>query len=307
MCRVEANGKRIACSANAFGRILGEEGILPAGAQILDRQYVGVVDENDNIGPKRQRKVLTGGRFVSTEDELENCARVLLDAPVQVFTEEFVEIFANEDVGLREKTKMLRQMLKRLVTEKIERVRGELARKIGQPRARGIAVNVAGTQQNGSVARKDTRVVINDASVSIEMCAQFLRNERMENGEPRLREEDVENFSYAMLFRNPELVNAMKKQANAAFIDHPEWHITMEDKRKMLQRDVRAGVLETQIDAEHREDINSENEDAEMAAFADENVVDGAPISSQNKNYSQRQFSVLEDVANQFQFQNEEW
>ena len=150
-------------------------------------------------------------------------------------------------------------------------------------------------------------MVINDASISIEMCAQFLRNERMENGEPRLREEDVENFSYAILFRNPELVNAMKKQANAAFIDHPEWHITMEDKRKMLHRDVCAGVLETQIDAEHREEINSENEDAEMAAFADENVVDGAPISSQNKNYSQRQFSVLEDVANQFQFQNEEW
>ena len=36
------------------------------GTQVLVQQYVGIMNDDGDVHSKRQRKVLTGGRFVST-------------------------------------------------------------------------------------------------------------------------------------------------------------------------------------------------------------------------------------------------
>ena len=82
-----------AASKAAFGRLLNVGDCLPVGTQVLEQQYCGIVNDDGVVGDKRQRKVLTGGRFVSTEDELGACANTLLEMPREVFKSEFREIF----------------------------------------------------------------------------------------------------------------------------------------------------------------------------------------------------------------------
>ena len=89
--RVQSNGTQIAVSKLIFGKALNVGDCLPVGAQVLDQQFVGSVNEDGTVRDARQRKVLTGGRFVSTEDELGACAAKLLEMPRDVFQESFVK------------------------------------------------------------------------------------------------------------------------------------------------------------------------------------------------------------------------
>lgn len=91
------------------------------------QQFVGIVNDNSDVVDKRQRNVLTGGRFVATEDELGACASALLEMPSDVFKSEFSEIFELEKIAERDKTKTVSKMLKQRIQEHIKRVRGSLA------------------------------------------------------------------------------------------------------------------------------------------------------------------------------------
>ena len=79
--RVQSNGARVAVNKTMFAHALTLCDCLPIGAQALDRQHVGVVNENGDVLAKRQRRVLTGVRFVSTEEELGACASTFLEMP----------------------------------------------------------------------------------------------------------------------------------------------------------------------------------------------------------------------------------
>ena len=78
---VRSNGTHVAVSKSNFGRALCADDFLLVGSQVLAQQFVGIVNENGDVVDKRQRKVLTGVRFVSTEEELGACASTFLEMP----------------------------------------------------------------------------------------------------------------------------------------------------------------------------------------------------------------------------------
>lgn len=63
----------VAASKASFGRLMNIGDCLPVGAQVLEQQYCGIVNDDGVMGDKRQRKVLTGGRFVFTECSRPSC------------------------------------------------------------------------------------------------------------------------------------------------------------------------------------------------------------------------------------------
>ena len=100
----------------------------------------------------------------------------------------------------------------------------------------------------------------------------------------------------AHCLRNPALLNA-----NNLYESHPEWHLTAEERRNMLQRERRAGINETQMDAVA--DTISEHEDTEMADFDEDinqqRINDSPPDNARtNKDLSGRQRCVLQDIIN---------
>lgn len=300
--RVQSNGALAAVNARVFGRALNVGACLPVGTQVLDQQFVGIVDNDGAVGAKKQRKVLTGGRFVSTEDELGACASKLFDMPRGIFKDEVRDILESEEMADRDKTKELSQMLKRCIHEHVQRVRGPRAQLRTEPRAARVArdpgANASTSQPRAIVPRKNTGEVIDDETVSVEMMREYLRS----NG--RLREEDVADFMTCHCLRTPTFLNALVKQANALYESHPEWHLTAEERRSMLQRERREGVIETQMDAA-RADAMLDHDDTEMEDSDDDiNHQSTERPQSVNarttKDVSGRQRAVLEDIINEY-------
>ena len=275
---------------------------LPTGTKVY-RQYVSILDANGAVERKSQCKVLTGGRFISTEEELGACAGKLLEMPIHVFTREFAEIFADPDVHPRGKTEAARAKLKECISEHLRHALGKLARSRTERGARDVVADTNAEQKTGRVERRNTGEVINDNAAHIEMCAEYLSNQVDENGIPQLRAEHVEDFKTSQMLRTPEMLRALIKQANAWHAEHPEWELTAGERQEMLQRERRMGVLETQIDDAPREPIDSRNEDIDMADL-EENLFAGSIASSpsesmRTKDLSQRQRGVLQNVINQ--------
>jgi hypothetical protein len=130
------------------------------------------------------------------------------------------------------------------------------------------------------------------------MMREYLRS----NG--RLREEDVADFMTCHCLRTPTFLNALVKQANALYESHPEWHLTAEERRSMLQRERREGVIETQMDAA-RADAMLDHDDTEMEDSDDDiNHQSTERPQSVNarttKDVSGRQRAVLEDIINEY-------
>ena len=156
LMRAPTNGALVAVNKQIFGRALNIGDCLPVGAQVLDSQYVGIVNDNGDVHSKRQRRVLTGGRFVSTEDELGACASALLELPIVFLKREFREILASEEMADRDKTKEMSKMLKQRIQEHLERVRGTRA----QSRADRVARDpgaIASTSQPQTIVPKEYR------------------------------------------------------------------------------------------------------------------------------------------------------
>ena len=208
-----------ACTPQIFGRVWLHPHRLPTGTRVF-RQFVSILDANGAVERKSQCKVLTGGRFISTEEELGACAWKLLEMPIHVFTREFAEIFADPDVHDRDKTEAACTKLKEIISEHLQHALGKLA-----------------VSRTSRVARRNTGEVINDNSAHIEMCAEYLSNQVDKNGIPRLRAEHVEDFKTSQVLRTPEMLRALIKQANAWHAEHPEWELTAGEQREMLQRE----------------------------------------------------------------------
>jgi len=296
---VRSNGAHVAVSKSNFGRALSADGFLPAGAQVLAQQFVGIVNENGDVVDKRQRKVLTGVRFVSTEEELGVCANKLFEMPKDVFNSEFLEVFESADMPVRDKTKKLSKMLKQRIQQHVERVRGTLAQTRVDRVPRDPGANAAASQPQTIVQRKNTGEVINDETAGGEMVVEYLRSRG------RLREEDVEDFLTCRCLRTTPLLHALVKQANALYESHPEWHVTVDERRDMLRRERREGISETQMDTAAQMDARSEDEDTEMEHFDDD--IDRPNFNSSesgiaraNKDLSGRQRTVLQDIVNEF-------
>jgi len=187
--------------------------------------------------------VLTGGRFVSTEDELGACANTLLEMPRDVFKSEFREIFEVLKKDDRTKTKEASEMLKQCIQEHVVRVRGTRAQTRVDRIARDPGAIASTSQPQTIFPRRNTNQVIEDETVGGEMMAEFLCSQG------RLREEDVENFVMCHCLRTTTFLNAVVKQANALYESNPDWHVTAKERRNMLRRERREGVSETQMDA----------------------------------------------------------
>ena len=226
---------------------------LPTGTKFY-RQYVSILDANGAVERKSQCKVLTGGRFISTEEELGACAGKLLEMPIHVFTREFAEIFADPGVHPRGKTEAARAKLKECISESTSDTLSVLVRSRTEGGARDVVADTNAAQTTGRVERRITGEVINNNPAHIEMCAEYLSNQVDENGMPRLRAEHVEDFKTSQVLRTPEMLRALTKQAKR-HAEHPEWELTAGEQREMLQRERRTGVLETQIDDAPREPI----------------------------------------------------
>ena len=125
--RQQSKVSHTAASRAAFGRRLNVGDCLPVGTQVLEQQCFGIVNDNDVVGDKRQRKVLAGGKFVSTEDELGACANTLLEMPRDVFKSEFCEIIEAVKKEDRNKSKEASKVLKHCIQEHVDRVRGTRA------------------------------------------------------------------------------------------------------------------------------------------------------------------------------------
>jgi hypothetical protein len=140
------------------------------------------------------------------------------------------------------------------------------------------------------VQRRNTGEVINDETAGGEMVVEYLRSRG------RLREEDVEDFLTCRCLRTTSFLHALVKQANALYESHPEWHLTVDERRDVLRRERRAGISETQMDTAARMDATSKDEDTEMENFD----VDRPNFNSSesgnaraNKDLSGRQRTVL--------------
>ena len=193
-------------------------------------------------------------------------------------------------------------MLKRCIHEHVQRVRGPRAQLRTEPRAARVArdpgANASTSQPRAIVPRKNTGEVIDDETVSVEMMREYLRSKG------RLREEDVADFMTCHCLRTPTFLNALVKQANALYESHPEWHLTAEERRSMLQRERREGVIETQMDAA-RADAMLDHDDTEMEDSDDDiNHQSTERPQSVNarttKDVSGRQRAVLEDIINEY-------
>ena len=112
------------------------------------------------------------------------------------------------------------------ISEHIQRALGKLAVSRTERGARDVVANTNAGQTTGLVERRNTGEVINDNSVHIELCAEYLSNQVDENGMPRLRAEHVEDFKTSQVLRTPEMLRALIKQANAWHAEHPEWELT---------------------------------------------------------------------------------
>jgi hypothetical protein len=284
-----------AASKAAFGRLLNVGDCLPVGTQVLEQQYCGIVNDDGVVGDKRQRKVLTGGRFVSTEDELGACANTLLEMPRDVFKSEFREIFEAVEKDDRTKTKEASEMLKQCIQEHVIRVHGTRAQTRVDRVARNPGAIASTSQPQTIVPRRNTNEVIEDETVDGEMMAEFLCSRG------RLREEDVQDFLLCHCLRTDTFLNAVIKQANATYESNPAWHMTAEERRNMLRRERRVGVSETQMDAVVRAAAPSVDEDTEMEDLNDDQRISGSQSGNArtNKNVSGRQRSVLQDIINE--------
>ena len=90
-------------------------------------------------------------------------------------------------------------------------------------------------QITGRVERRNTGEVINDNAAHIEMCAEYFSNQADENGVPRLRLEDAEDFKTSQMLRTPAMLRALIKQANAWHAEHPEWELTAGEQREVFR------------------------------------------------------------------------
>lgn len=298
--RVQSNGTQIPVSKLIFGKALNVGDCLPVGAQVLDQQFVGIVNDDGTMRDKRQRKVLTGGRFVSTEDEFGACAAKLLEMPREIFKRDFREICESTEMSDRDKTAKISKMLKQRIQERVERVRGKRAQ-TRQDRVASDTGAIASTSQPQTIVpRKNTGEVIDDEQVACEMTAEYLRSAG------RLKDEDVDDFMTSYCLRNPALLNAYVKQANALHESHPEWKLSATERRSMLQREERrVGVSETQIEMEARTDATSNAEDTEMEDLDGDDDINqriNGPESGDartNKDVSNRQRFVLQNIINE--------
>ena len=84
-------GSLVAVSTIVFGRVLNVSECLPVGAHVLDQQFFGIVAESGDVVDGGKKKVLLGGRFVSTEDELAVCVSKLVKMRSDVSREHFVK------------------------------------------------------------------------------------------------------------------------------------------------------------------------------------------------------------------------
>lgn len=291
-----------ACNSQNFGRVWEHPHRLPTGTKVY-RQYVSILDTNGAVERKSQCKVPTGGSFISTEEELGAYAGKLLEMPTHAFTREFAEIFADPDVHPRGKTEAARAKLKECISEHLRHALGRLARSRTERRARGVVANTNAEQKTGRVERRNTREVINDNVAHIEMCAEFLSNQADENGVPRLRLDQVEDFKTLQMLRTPEMLRTLIKQANAWHAEHPEWELTAGEQQEMLQRERRTGALKTQLDDAPREPIDSRNEGIDMADLEENlftgNIASSPSESMRTKDLSQGQRCVLQNIINQ--------
>lgn len=123
--RVRSNGAHVKITKKIV-RSCSEWRCLPVGARIYRQQFVGIVDDLGDVGPKRQQTVLMGGRFVSTEDELGACVGKLLELSKDIFQADSRKIFELDALSERERTKEM-TMLRQRLQEHIELVRGPLA------------------------------------------------------------------------------------------------------------------------------------------------------------------------------------
>ena len=101
-----------ACTPQIFGCVWLHPHHLPTGTKVF-RQFVSILDANDDVERQSQCKVLTGRTFISTEAERGACAGKLL--AIHVFTREFAEIFADPDVSNRDETKAVCAKLKECI------------------------------------------------------------------------------------------------------------------------------------------------------------------------------------------------
>ena len=69
-----------------FGRAFNGGDCVPVGARNFRQEFVYIVEDTGDAGPKKQQTILTRGRFFSTEDELGTCVSKLLDTPKDVFS-----------------------------------------------------------------------------------------------------------------------------------------------------------------------------------------------------------------------------
>ena len=146
------------------------------------------MNDDGVVGDKRQRKVLTGGRFVSTEDELGACANTLLEMTRDVFKSEFREIFEAVEKDDRTKTKEASEMLKQCIQEHVVRVRGTRAQTRVDRVTRDPGAIASNSQPQTIVPRRNTNEVIEDETVDGEMMAEFLcsRGKTPRGRRPRL-------------------------------------------------------------------------------------------------------------------------
>lgn len=201
----------------------------------------------------------------------------------------------------RDKTAKVSKMLKQCIQEHVVRVRGKRAQ-TRQDRVANDTGAIASTSQPQTIVpRKNTGEVIDDEQVACEMTVEYLRSAG------RLKDEDVENFKTSYCLRNPALLNACVKQANALHESHPEWKLSATERRSMLQREERrVGVRETQIEIEMeaRADATSNAEDTEMEDLDDDDInqrINGPESGSArpNKDVSNRQRTALQNIINE--------
>ena len=81
----------IAASKALFGRMVNDDDCLPVGTQVLEQQCFGIVNDNDVVGDKRQRKC-SQVESLFHRGRTRACANTLLEMPRDVFKSEFCEI-----------------------------------------------------------------------------------------------------------------------------------------------------------------------------------------------------------------------